>query len=93
MSARGRTMTSFFARHFIVPGKKDQNVEEEAKKGKVEYGHIVREEFSGGVQEVKEWLSRVRGTLVEMPLDFLVDVDDIAKEGLTLNNLTNELYT
>ncbi|KAM0432766.1 hypothetical protein ACHAPT_004468 [Fusarium lateritium] len=83
----------FFARHFIVPGKKGQKPEEEAKKGKVEYGHIVREEFPGGVNEVKQWLSRIRGTLVEMPLDFLVDVDDIAKEGLTLNDLTNELYT
>lgn len=83
----------FFARHFIIPGKKGQKPEEEAKKGKVEYGHIVREEFPGGVGEVKQWLSRIRGTLVEMPLDFLVDVDDIAKEGLTLNDLTNELYT
>ncbi|KAJ4189680.1 hypothetical protein NW767_000314 [Fusarium falciforme] len=83
----------FFARHFIIPGKKGQKPEEEAKKGKVEYGHIVREEFPGGVNEVRQWLSRIRGTLVEMPLDFLVDVDDIAKEGLTLNDLTNELYT
>ncbi|KAF4979874.1 hypothetical protein FZEAL_4008 [Fusarium zealandicum] len=83
----------FFARHFIIPGKKDEDPKAEAKKGKVEYGHVVREEFPGGVQEVKQWLSRIRGTLVEMPLDFLVDVDDIAKEGLSLNSLTSELYT
>lgn len=81
---------TFFSKHFIIPGKK---MTEEEKKGKVEYGHIVREEFTGGAWEVKEWLSRIRGTLVEMPLDFLVDVDDIAIEGLTLNSLTAELYT
>lgn len=81
---------TFFSKHFIIPGKK---MTEEEKKGKVEYGHIVREEFTGGAWEVKEWLSRIRGSLVEMPLDFLVDVDDIAIEGLTLNSLTAELYT
>jgi phospholipase D1/2 len=79
----------FFSRHFIIPGAKDQG----DTTGKVEYGHIVREEFPGGVQEVKDWLRRVRGNLVEMPLQFLVDVDDIAKEGLSLNALTQELYT
>ncbi|KAF5673758.1 phospholipase [Fusarium heterosporum] len=84
---------SFFSQYFIIPGKKDQDVKAEIKKGKVEYGHIVRSEFPGGVQEVKEWLSRVRGTLVEMPLDFLVDAGDIAKEDLTLNSLTYDLYT
>lgn len=61
--------------------------------GKIGYGHVVKSEFPGGVGEVKEWLSRVRGTLVEMPLDFLVDEPDIAKEGLELNTLTAELYT
>ena len=84
------TYKTFFSKHFIIPGKK---MTEEEKKGKVEYGHIVQEEFPGGVREVKDWLARIRGTLVEMPLDFLVDVDDIAKEGLTLNSLTDELYT
>ena len=67
--------------------------DENDDRNKVMYGHIVREEFPGGVEEVKEWLSRVRGNLVDMPLDFLVDVDDIAKEGLELNSLTQELYT
>ncbi|TDZ40589.1 Phospholipase D1 [Colletotrichum spinosum] len=79
----------FFSKHFIVPGAK----EEENKEGKVEYGHVVKEEFSGGVREVKDWLNRVRGSLLEMPLNFLVDVDDIAKEGLSLNSFTDELYT
>ncbi|WZH41134.1 Phospholipase [Fusarium acuminatum] len=84
---------SFFSQYFIIPGKKDQDVKAEMKKGKVEYGHIVRSEFPGGVQEVKQWLSRIRGTLVEMPLDFLIDAGDIAKEDLTLNSLTYDLYT
>ncbi|KAL6914069.1 hypothetical protein FSST1_011829 [Fusarium sambucinum] len=84
---------SFFTQYFIIPGKKDQDVKAEMKKGKVEYGHIVQSEFPGGVQEVKQWLSRIRGTLVEMPLDFLVDAGDIAKEGLALNSLTDVLYT
>ena len=77
-------------------GEEEEEEEEEkgsCEDGKVEYGHIVRDEFPGGVAEVKEWLSRIRGTLVDMPLDFLVDVEDIAKEGLTLNSLTDEIYT
>jgi phospholipase D1/2 len=36
-----------------------------------EYGHVVREDFPGGVRELKELLSRVKGTIVEMPLTFL----------------------
>lgn len=38
---------------------------------RVEYGHAVREDFQGGVKELKDHLSQVRGTLVEMPLCFL----------------------
>ncbi|GKT92921.1 Phospholipase d active site motif protein [Colletotrichum tofieldiae] len=79
----------FFSKHFIIPGAKEQG----DTSGKVEYGHVVRDEFPGGVREVKDWLNRVRGNLVEMPLDFLVDVDDIAKEGLSLNSFTDEIYT
>lgn len=60
---------------------------------KVPYGHVVREEFPGGVSELKEYLGRVRGTLVEMPLDFLADVKDIAKSGLSLNDFTDVIYT
>ncbi|EON96350.1 putative phospholipase d protein [Phaeoacremonium minimum UCRPA7] len=87
----------FFSKYFIIPGSEDKDKKDEDKKkeeaGKVMYGHVVREEFPGGVVEVKEWLGRVRGTLVEMPLDFLIEVDDIAKEGLSLNSFTDELYT
>jgi phospholipase D1/2 len=60
--------------------------------GPYKVGHVVREEFPGGVAEVKEQLSRVRGTLVEMPLLFLKK-EDIAKEGLGLNAFTEEVYT
>lgn len=79
----------------IEKGDKDlkKDNEEQKKPEKVEYGHVVRSEFPGGIQELREWLGRVRGSLVEMPLDFLVDVDDIAKTGLTLNSLTEEIYT
>jgi phospholipase D1/2 len=80
---------NFFSKHFIIPGAKEQG----DTTGKVEYGHVVKEEFPGGVAEVKDWLSRVRGSLVEMPLGFLAGVDDIAKEGLSLNAITDELYT
>ncbi|GAP82855.1 putative phospholipase D active site-containing protein [Rosellinia necatrix] len=80
----------FFGRHFIIPGVE---MKEEDKRGRVPYGHVVPEEFEGGAAEVKEWLSRVRGTLVEMPLNFLIEVEDLAKEGLSLNAFTDELYT
>ncbi|KAL7628012.1 hypothetical protein AAE478_002208 [Parahypoxylon ruwenzoriense] len=87
----------FFSRYFIIPGaddkEGDKEQQEEERRGKVEYGHVVRDEFPGGVAEVKEWLSRVRGNLVEMPLDFLIDVDDIAKSGISLNGLTEPIYT
>ena len=59
----------------------------------MDYGHVVRSEFPGGVEEVKEWLGGVRGSLVEMPLKFLEGVGDIAVEGVALNRVTQELYT
>jgi len=83
----------FFSRHFIAPGTGKEDEEKQRAEGRVDYGHVVREEFPGGVREVKEWLGRIRGTLVEMPLDFLVEVEDLAKEGISFNGLTDELYT
>ncbi len=62
---------------------------------KYKWGHVVAENFSPGpqgVREVKDLLSTVRGTLVEMPLLFLIE-EDIAKEGVSLNALTEEVYT
>jgi phospholipase D1/2 len=83
----------FFSRHFVIPGEEAAKAAEGYKQGKVDYGHVVREEFPGGVQELKDWMSGVRGTLVEMPLQFLIDVPDLAEDGLALNSLTDELYT
>ncbi|USW53501.1 Putative phospholipase D/Transphosphatidylase [Septoria linicola] len=74
------------------PKKKGQ---EDQKPTFWRWGHVVKEEFSPGPQgpqEMKEVLSRIRGNLVEMPLLFLKD-EDIAKEGLGLNTMTEELYT
>ncbi len=59
------------------------------------WGHIVREDFPPvpeGIQQVKDLLSRVKGTLVEMPLMFLIE-EDIAKEGMSLNFMTEVVYT
>jgi phospholipase D1/2 len=80
----------FYTKHFVMPGAK---VKDEDRVGKVDYGHVVPEEFPGGVREVKELLSRVRGTLVEMPLEFLIEVEDLAKDGLSLNTFTDVIYT
>jgi phospholipase D1/2 len=83
----------FFSKHFVIPGEPAEQAQEGYKQGKVDYGHVVRENFPGGVDELKDWLSGIRGTLVEMPLQFLIEVDDLAKNGLALNSLTDELYT
>lgn len=83
----------FFSQHFIAPGTAKEEEEKLRAQGRVDYGHVVKEEFPGGVAEVKEWLSRVRGMLVEMPLQFLVEVEALAKEGLSFNGLTDDLYT
>ncbi|KAF2758863.1 phospholipase D/nuclease [Pseudovirgaria hyperparasitica] len=67
----------------------------EKKPSKYKWGHVVAEEFppgEQGVKEVKEILSTIKGTLVEMPLLFLKE-EDIAKEGLGLNAFTEEVYT
>lgn len=72
-----------------------QKGEENQKPTFWRWGHVVKEEFSPGpqgTQEMKEVLSTIRGNLVEMPLLFLKD-EDIAKEGLGLNALTEEVYT
>lgn len=83
----------FYERFFRPADPKDPNSQDPKKKaGAYKVGHVVREEFPGGVAEVKELLSKVRGTLVEMPLLFLRD-EDIAKEGVGLNALTEDVYT
>ena len=80
----------FYSKYFVTPDKHGKYTLP-AGKGKYQYGHIVREEFPGGVRELKESLDRVRGTLVEMPLNFMLDVD--FAHGLALNALTEPIYT
>lgn len=73
----------------------DEKEAKGAKPSTYKWGHVVAEEFTPGVQgvkEVKEVLSRIKGTLVEMPLMFLKD-EDIAKSGLSLNAFTEAVYT
>ena len=62
---------------------------------KYEWGHVVADNFSpgaNGVREVKDMLSTIKGTLVEMPLLFLIKAS-LAEEGLTLNTFTEDVYT
>lgn len=73
----------------------DQKAKENKKPSLYKWGHVVAENFGQGeqgVREVKEVLSTIRGTLVEMPLLFLKE-EDIAKEGMGFNALTADLYT
>lgn len=84
-----RDYEQFFSKYFVSPSKKD---DEHQLPSKYQYGHVVKEEFPGGVKELKEWLNRVRGSLTEMPLLFMDGVD-FAEEGLRLNALTEEIYT
>jgi phospholipase D1/2 len=80
----------FYSKWFINPDSKGEFPAH--GKGKYKYGHVVKEEFPGGVDELKDWLDRVRGTLVEMPLLFMDEVD-FAQEGMKLNVLTEKVYT
>ncbi|KAI9816908.1 MAG: hypothetical protein M1827_001553 [Pycnora praestabilis] len=85
-----------FYEHFFH----EADAEAEGKEGrkmpsKYQWGHVVAEEFSPGdqgVKELKDLLSTVKGTLVEMPLLFLIDAK-LAEEGVTLNAFTEEVYT
>lgn len=74
---------------------KQEGGEKESPPARFQWGHVVRDDFAPGAEgakQVKELLSQVKGTLVEMPLMFLIE-EDIAKQGLTLNDLTEPLYT
>ncbi|KAL9128488.1 MAG: hypothetical protein Q9217_002838 [Psora testacea] len=85
-----------FYGHFFKPADKEAGGKEKTKRpSKYMWGHVVAENFSPGDQgarEVKELLSTIKGTLVEMPLLFLIK-EDIAEEGLSLNAFTEEVYT
>jgi phospholipase D1/2 len=89
-----------FYEYYFVPTKakaKEGESQKEEAGGtpgvtRYQWGHVVKDEFPGGVAQVKEELSKVKGTLVEMPLMFLIE-EDIAQEGIGLNSLTEEIYT
>lgn len=86
-----REYDEYYSRFFGQDTKDKNNV----KPSLYKWGHPVAENFSQGeqgVREMKEVLSTIKGTLVEMPLLFLKE-EDIAKEGMGLNALTEELYT
>lgn len=88
-----RDYDAFYSRFFR--GRDDPKDKDKKRPSMYKWGHVVAEEFSQGetgVEEVKAELSRIRGTLVEMPLLFLKE-EDIAKEGLGLNAFTEEVYT
>ncbi|KAL8669348.1 MAG: hypothetical protein Q9168_006053 [Polycauliona sp. 1 TL-2023] len=75
--------------------KSEKGAEDKKASGKYEWGHVVAENFAPGPQgidELKEVLGSIKGTLVEMPLLFLIK-EDIAQEGVSLNAFTEEVYT
>lgn len=85
----------FYEYYFHKNDAKVDQAKNEQQPARYMWGHVVRDDFSpgaAGVKEVKDLLSRVKGTLVEMPLTFLIE-EDIAKEGTTLNAMTEEVYT
>ena len=84
-----------FYEHFFKESDEEAEGKKVKKPAKFKWGHVVSSNFTAGergAQEVKEVLSTIKGTLVEMPLMFLIE-EDIAKEGLSLNAFTEEVYT
>ncbi|KAL4912357.1 hypothetical protein BDW62DRAFT_206548 [Aspergillus aurantiobrunneus] len=88
------TYKEFYGYYFKNADKQAFGEQLDGPPATYKYGHVVSEKFPGpeGVARVKELLSQVKGTLVEMPLMFLCE-EDVAESGLTLNDLTEPLYT
>ncbi|KAK0115945.1 hypothetical protein ONS95_012987 [Cadophora gregata] len=63
------------------------------RKPMLRYGHVFKENFPDGVQDLENELDKVRGTLVEMPLGFLAEVKDLEREGFGDQPFQAELYT
>jgi len=83
---------SYYSRFF---GQTEKDKDGKLKPSQYKWGHVVAENFSPGeqgVREVKEVLSQIKGTLVEMPLLFLKE-EDMAQEGVGLNAFTETIYT
>jgi len=86
---------TFYERFFHEADEEADGKTGKKTPAKYRWGHVVAEEFSSGEQglrEVKELLSTIKGTLVEMPLLFLIK-EDIAKESVKFNTFTEEVYT
>ncbi|KAJ5488689.1 hypothetical protein N7539_003579 [Penicillium diatomitis] len=89
------TYKEFYEYYFHKADQQAEGKEAFSRPPRFQWGHVVRDDFAPGAEgatQVKELLSQVKGTLVEMPLMFLTE-EDIAKEGVTLNDLTEPLYT
>ena len=85
----------FYGRFFHGAAAEAEGKTDGRTPAKYRWGHVVSEDFplgEQGLREVKNIMSTIKGTLVEMPLQFLIE-EDIAKKGLTLNALTEEIYT
>lgn len=86
---------NFYERYFKQADKEADGSHPHLNPTRYQWGHVVRENFAPGpegARQLKELLSKVKGTLVEMPLMFLIQ-EDIAKQGLSLNAFTEEIYT
>lgn len=89
------TYKEFYEYYFHRADKEAEGQQGFGWPARFQWGHVVRDDFAPGpegAKQVKELLSQVKGTLVEMPLMFLIE-EDVAKEGLTLNELTEPIYT
>ncbi|KAI9275903.1 hypothetical protein BDA99DRAFT_496737 [Phascolomyces articulosus] len=96
MTETAATNTDAFRQVFhCVPDDNVHNWDEYKEfypdQSKIEIGHVYNPSMS--VDEIREQLSRVRGHLVEFPLQFLQD-EDLAGETIPfITDLTEELYT
>lgn len=59
---------------------------------KVKSGHLFVGEDQMSTKMVREKLSQIKGHLVWMPLEFLVD-EELAEKGLSVNTWTESIYT
>ncbi|KAF2643821.1 phospholipase D/nuclease [Massarina eburnea CBS 473.64] len=81
----------YYSRFFA----QEEGDKEDKAPSKYKWGHVVAENFpqgEEGIREVKEVLSGIKGTVVDMSLQFLIE-EDMAKEGLGLNVVTEDIYT
>ena len=75
----------------IVVHNWDEYKEFYPDQSKIEIGHVYDSTMS--VDEIRDQLSRVKGHLVEFPLEFLKDEDLAGQTIPFITDLTEELYT